>query len=209
MNAAGLCAFSTHNTSAAPRLKHSRLNAPEPANNSRTFAPITRAPSELKIACLTKSGVGRTSRPFGTFRIRRAALPPVMRIALFENFREKLFHRFPRTFVGFFVVFRAGIDKAGVGLRESVNRAAVENNLPVHFRVPHFILKRSQVGRVLKRIVRAREYEHLAFDVFAIRWRGRIQAAVKTDHAVQFRATAREFDDGCSPETIADGSDAP
>src|SRR5271170_2593610 len=151
MNAACFGDFSMHNAAAAPRLKHSKLKAPEPANNSSTFAPTTRAPSELKIACLTRSGVGRTSRPFGTFRIRRAALPPVMRIALFENFREKLFHRFPRTFVGFFVIFSTGIAKAGVGLRESVNRAAVENNLPVHFRVPHFILKRSQVGRVLKR----------------------------------------------------------
>src|SRR5271170_8183445 len=137
MNAAGLCAFSTHNTAAAPRLKHSRLNAPEPANNSSTFAPITRAPSELKIACLTRSGVGRTSKPFGTFRIRRAALPPVMRIALFENFREELFHRLPRAFVGFFIIFRAGIGEAGVGLREGVNRAAVENNLPVHFGIAH------------------------------------------------------------------------
>jgi hypothetical protein len=29
---------------------------------------------------LTRSGVGRTARPFGVFKIRRAALPPVMRI---------------------------------------------------------------------------------------------------------------------------------
>src|SRR5277367_3826819 len=128
MNSACRCDFSTHITAAAPRLKHSKLNAPLPANNSKTFAPTTRAPSELKTACLTKSGVGRTSSPFGTFKIRRAALPPVMRMGkfnhgstqmdtdieisirvyqcpsvvkekLFENFRKKSFHRFPRTLV--------------------------------------------------------------------------------------------------------------
>jgi hypothetical protein len=74
-----------HNAEAAPRLKHSRLNAPLPANNSKTFAPPTRAPSELKIACLTKSGVGRTSSPLGTFKIRRAAFPPVIRMKKFNH----------------------------------------------------------------------------------------------------------------------------
>src|ERR1017187_9705968 len=87
MNSACRCDFSTHITEAAPRLKHSRLNAPEPANNSKTFAPTTRSPSELKTACLTRSGVGRTSSPFGTFKIRRAALPPVMRMDINSKFQ--------------------------------------------------------------------------------------------------------------------------
>src|ERR1035437_5833818 len=89
MNSAWRCDFSTHITEAAPRLKHSRLNAPEPANNSKTLASTTRAPSELKTACLTRSGVGRTSSPLGTFRIRRAALPPVMRMNQVNNKESK------------------------------------------------------------------------------------------------------------------------
>src|SRR5580692_10140241 len=133
MNSACRCDFSTHITEAAPRLKHSKLNAPLPANNSKTFAPTTRVPSELKTACLTKSGVGRTFKPFGTLRTRRAALPPVMRIALLKNFCEEILHRLPRTLVGLFIVFCARIDEAGIRLREGVNCAAVENNLPVHF----------------------------------------------------------------------------
>src|ERR1700722_7000834 len=84
MNSACRCDFSMHITEAAPRLKHSKLNAPLPANNSKTFAPTTRALSELKTACLTKSGVGRTSSPFGAFKIRRAALPPVMRMKIIQ-----------------------------------------------------------------------------------------------------------------------------
>src|ERR1035437_4670930 len=95
MNSAWRCDFSTHITEAAPRLKHSRLNAPEPANNSKTLASTTRAPSELNTACLTRSGVGRTSSPFGTFRIRRAAWPPVMRMNFYG--RDELADR-PKYF---------------------------------------------------------------------------------------------------------------
>src|ERR1700739_3872626 len=85
MNAACFWDFSIQRADAAPRLKHSRLSAPLPANNSNTLAPTTRALSELKTACLTKSGVGRTFNPLGTLRIRRAAWPPVMRMRKFQN----------------------------------------------------------------------------------------------------------------------------
>ena len=73
--------FSTLMTLAAPRLRHSKPSAPEPANNSRIRAPATRSPRLLKTACLTKSGVGRTANPLGTFNCRRPKLPPVMRMA--------------------------------------------------------------------------------------------------------------------------------
>jgi hypothetical protein len=46
-----------------------RAQRPLPAKSSSTRAPMTR-PRELNTACLTRSGVGRTARPFGTRRIR-------------------------------------------------------------------------------------------------------------------------------------------
>ena len=64
----------------APRLRHSRVSAPVPAKSSSTRAPATRAPRLLKTACRTKSGVGRTSYPFGTLSNRPPAVPPMMRM---------------------------------------------------------------------------------------------------------------------------------
>src|SRR5208282_4301900 len=154
MNPACRCDFSTQTAEAAPRLRQSRLNAPVPANNSSTRAPTTRAPRLLKTACLTRSGVGRTASPLGTFKIRRAALPPVMRMILFgrvavsatqigerrhavppeklfKNLGEELFHGLPRTFVGLFVVSRApGIVIARHGLGKGMDRATVFDELP-------------------------------------------------------------------------------
>src|SRR5258708_2090550 len=80
MNAACRGAFSTHTANVAPRLRHSRLSAPLPPKSSSTRAPATRAPRLLKTACLTRSGVGRTAMPFGTFKIRPPDCPPVMRM---------------------------------------------------------------------------------------------------------------------------------
>src|ERR1035437_4423344 len=208
MNSACRCDFSTHITEAAPRLKLSRLNAPEPANNSKTLASTTRAPSELNTACLTRSGVGRTSSPFGTFRIRRAALPPVMRMnfygrdelllvlifwaarqrrptRLLKNLGEELLHVRPRTLVGAFVVGRAfGIVVARHRLREAVDRAAVFIETPVDLGFTQFFFKRGQIFRRLRRIIRAVAREDFTFDILAVGRRWRIKAAVKTDNTV-------------------------
>src|SRR5688500_19039820 len=72
--------FSTITAPTAPRLRDSRDNAPAPPNNSSTVAPSTLPPRLLKMACLTRSGVGRTSYPFGTLRIRPPDLPPMIRM---------------------------------------------------------------------------------------------------------------------------------
>src|SRR5687768_11175835 len=60
--------FSTMMAAVAPRLKDSRERAPEPPNSSR-------------MVCFTRSGVGRTSKPFGTLRMRPQDLPPMMRMS--------------------------------------------------------------------------------------------------------------------------------
>src|SRR5439155_2051463 len=87
--------ISTDIAKAAPRLKHSRLNAPVPAKSSSTRAPTTRAPRLLNTACLTRSGVGRTPRPLGTFKIRPPAWPPEIRIFLkFQTPTSKLQRNF-------------------------------------------------------------------------------------------------------------------
>src|SRR5579862_2982075 len=172
MNSACRCDFSRHSAETAPRLRQSRLNAPVPANNSSTRAPTTRAPKLLKTACLTRSGVGRTSNPLGTLRIRRAALPPVMRMSLFgrvavpttqiqgrrpavppeklfKNLVKKQFHVFPRALVRLFVVGHPfGIVITRHRLGEGMDRPAEFDELPVHPAPAHFIF---QCGNVLRR----------------------------------------------------------
>src|ERR1700722_18723229 len=114
--------------SAAPRLRHSRLNAPVPANNSSTRAPCTRGPRLLKTACRTKSGVGRTAKPLGAFNRTPPALPPIMRIA---NWLEA----FPAAVAGFqvvpefdvlFVLFPAQKTLAALSQGVEIQRAAAE-----------------------------------------------------------------------------------
>ena len=71
--------------SRAPRLKHSKLSAPVPPKSSSTRESGTRAARLLNTACLTRSGVGRTARPFGTFNKRRACFPPVTHALLYRR----------------------------------------------------------------------------------------------------------------------------
>src|SRR5881394_1971779 len=80
MKRACLRESSTQVTAPAPRLKHSRPSAPVPPNNSSTRAPATRPPNRLNTACRTKSGVGRTPKPWGALSIKPAASPPIMRM---------------------------------------------------------------------------------------------------------------------------------
>ena len=72
MTATAGAACSTSTAEPAPRDSASMASAPVPANRSSTRAPSTRSPSTPNSASLTRSLVGRVSRP-GTARNR---LPP-------------------------------------------------------------------------------------------------------------------------------------
>src|SRR5580704_15737841 len=93
-------------------------------------------------------------------------------------------------------------------LSEGMDSTAVEGNLPVHFGIAHLLFKSVQISRFLERIICAGEDEHLAFDVFAVGGRRRIESTMKADDAVQLRAAAGQFDHRRAAETIADGGDA-
>src|ERR1039458_1047902 len=187
--------FSTHTAEVAPRLRHSRLSAPVPANSSSTLAPTTRPPRLLNTACLTRSGVGRTARPFGTFRIRRAAFPPVIRMgnsnrrfhrwhegkcpfgrtlalprqASLEDLREELLHCFPGAAVGVFIVSGAlAWIVPHFLLGEAMDGAAILDQLPVNLSLAHLVLKGGQVFGRHEGVIRALQRQHLALDVPAV-----------------------------------------
>ena len=68
---------STKMQDSAPLLRDSIPSDPEPANKSRTAAPMTRLPRLENIASLTRSVVGRV-RVLGTLSGRLPALPAII-----------------------------------------------------------------------------------------------------------------------------------
>lgn len=87
-------------------------------------------------------------------------------------------------------------------------RAAVQDELPVHAGLAHFVLERGDhLGR-RGRIVRAVEHEHLGLDVLRILRIRRVEPAVEADHPGHVRAAAREFQRHRASEAVADRRDA-
>ena len=83
-----------------------------------------------------------------------------------------------------------------------MHRAAVSDELPVHLRRPHFLLKRGDLRRRHMRIIRAMHHQHFAPNLHRICWRGRIQAAMETGHPGHRRATPGQLQDRRPAETI-------
>src|ERR1700688_263942 len=138
---------------------------------------------------------------------RRAASALVRRARAhsLEYFAEKILHRLPRAMVRCLIIGQRGdMVSVGVGIGEAVPGAAVDVELPVGPGRTHLILERLDLRRRYKRIVGSVAGQNSGLHLARF---GRILGvvvAMKTDHAVNRCAAAREVQHGASAEAVSD-----